>query len=102
MPKEIFGAEPDTCWLYSGGVDPVSYLKKYNDRSPVIHLKDCVKEGGRNGYKPVGDGVLDFKAILAQCRQAEWICVEQDEPNDGLTDYESAKRSVDNLKKLLG
>jgi sugar phosphate isomerase/epimerase len=82
-------------------VDPVAYLKKYAHRSPVIHLKDCVKEGGRSGYKPVGDGVLDFEAILPQCVQAEWVCVEQDEPNDGLTDFESAKRSADNLKKLL-
>jgi sugar phosphate isomerase/epimerase len=101
LPAEIFGAEPDTCWLYSGGVDPVAYLKKYAHRSPVIHLKDCVKEGGRSGYKPVGDGVLDFEAILPHCGQAEWVCVEQDEPNDGLTDFESAKRSADNLKKLL-
>lgn len=101
LPAEIFGAELDTCWLYSGGVDPVAYLKKYANRSPVIHLKDCVKEGGRKGYKPVGDGVLNFNVILGQCGQAEWVCVEQDEPNDGLTDFESAKRSAENLKMLL-
>lgn len=93
------GAELDTCWLYSGGVDPVAYLQKYADRAPVIHLKDCVKDGGRKGYMPVGDGVLDWKAILPACEKAAWVCVEQDEPNDGLDAFQCAARSAAFLRK---
>ena len=98
FPKEIFGAEPDTCWLYSGGVDPAEYLRKYADRSPVIHLKDCVAEGGRKGFMPVGHGVLDWDAVLTECGLADWLCVEQDEPSPGLDSFYCAKLSADYLR----
>ena len=97
LPGNVLGAEPDTCWLYSGGVDPVEYLKRYADRAPVIHLKDCVKEGGRSGFCPVGMGVLDFAAILPVCDRADWVCVEQDEPSMGLDDFGCAEASVKSL-----
>lgn len=94
LPAQVLGSEPDTCWLYSGGVDPVAYLQKLADRAPVIHLKDCVKEGGRKGYMPVGDGVLNWSAILPACEKAAWVCVEQDTPNDGLDAFRCAARSA--------
>ena len=101
LPETVLGAELDTCWLYSGGVDPVTYLQKFAHRAPVIHLKDCVKEGGRKGYKPVGDGVLDWAGILPACEKAEWVCVEQDEPSDGLDVFQCATRSAAFLRERL-
>ncbi len=101
VPEELLGAELDTCWLYSGGVDPVEYIRKYKDRATVIHLKDCVKEGGRSGYRSVGAGVLDFEKIISVCDKAEWLCVEQDHPTEGLDEFECAKISINNLKKLI-
>lgn len=102
LPGTVLGAELDTCWLYSGGVDPVDYITKYADRAPVIHLKDCGKEGGRKGFKPVGDGVLDWDGILKACGTAQWICVEQDEPSDGLDAFQCAARSAAFLREKLG
>ena len=102
LPSDLLGAELDTCWLYSGGVDVSEYITKYKDRAPVIHLKDCVKEGGRSGYRSVGTGVLDFEKILSVCDKAEWLCVEQDNPTEGLDEFTCAKISIDNLKRLLG
>lgn len=84
VPADRLAAELDTCWLYTGGVDPVAYVKKYAERAPIIHLKDCVESGGRAGFKPVGSGALDWDAILDSCSKAEWVCVEQDDPSDGL------------------
>jgi len=94
LPGDVLGAEPDTCWLYSGGVDPAEYLTRYADRAPVIHLKDCVKEGGRSGFCPVGMGVLDFDSILAVCDRADWVCVEQDLPSMGLDAFGCAEASA--------
>ena len=99
LPETVLRAELDTCWLYSGGVDPIAYVQKYADRTPILHLKDCVKEGGRKEYRPVGSGVLDFPAILAMQR-SDWLCVEQDEPSMGLTASECAKASIDYLRSL--
>ena len=101
LPGDVLGAEPDTCWLYSGGVSVTGYLTKYRDRAPIIHLKDCVKEGGRAGFCPIGMGVLDFGEILPHCTAADWICVEQDEPSCGLDAFGCAQASIDALKKLM-
>ena len=98
LPPERLGAELDTCWLYTGGVDPTEYIQKYGERAPVIHVKDCVREGGRAGFKPVGSGALDWQSILSVCGSAEWLCIEQDEPSDGLTPFECAKASIDFLR----
>lgn len=101
LDGDTLGAEPDTCWFYSGGVDPADYLRKYGDRAPIIHLKDCVKAGGRSGFKPVGSGVLDWNGILEECGKAQWLCVEQDEPSDGLDAFRCAAMSAEFLKPRL-
>jgi len=101
LSKDVLGAELDTCWLYSGGADPVDYINTYADRAPVIHLKDCVKGGGRMGFKPVGDGVLDWDKILSACNKAQWICVEQDDPSDDFDAFQCAARSAAFLRKKL-
>ena len=101
LPAELLGAELDTCWLYSGGVDAAGYVTKYAGRAPIIHLKDCVKDGGRAGFKPVGSGVLDWDAILPCCAGAEWVCVEQDEPSDGLDAFRCAEMSAAFLRDRL-
>ncbi len=102
FPGDVLGAELDTCWLYTGGVDPAAYIRKYADRAPIIHLKDCVKEGGHEGFKPVGSGVLDWDGILYASEKAEWVCVEQDEPSDGLDAFACAASSAAFLGKKLG
>ncbi len=101
LPGDILGAELDTCWLYTGNVNPAEYIKKYADRSPVIHLKDCVETGGHNGFKPVGSGVLDWTAILEECRKANWICVEQDKPSDGMDAFACAEMSAVYIRRKL-
>jgi len=94
LSGDVLGAELDTCWLYSGGVDAVEYIRKYADRAPVIHLKDCVKDGGRKGFKPVGHGVLNWDEILPVCEKAQWICVEQDDPSDDMDAFSCAAMSA--------
>ena len=100
---QTLGAELDTCWIYTGGEDPLDYLRKYAGRCPVLHLKDCVKEGGRKGFRALGEGVLDFAPIVREAGDlgVQWLCVEQDEPSPDRTPMECAKMSIDHLKTLL-
>lgn len=120
VPAELLQTELDTCWVNIGGEDPASYIRKYNGRTPVVHLKDFVGGKSNNMYaligiesdessaptqfefRPVGYGNQNFPEIIAASKEsgAEWVVVEQDSPSMGLTPMESIKKSIDYLKTL--
>jgi len=73
--------EIDTYWVQHGGVDPAGLLRRCAGRVPVIHVKDkevVAKDGPV--MAPVGEGNLDWDAILAAGEESgvEWYVVEQD------------------------
>lgn len=71
----------DTYWVWVGGYDPVRLLLAIEGRVDVVHLKDLLPVGREVRFAPVGEGNLDWAAILPACREAgtEWLVVEQDE-----------------------
>lgn len=113
-------SEIDTCWVNVGGEEPAKYLLKYQDRAPIVHLKDFYGEKSEDMYeligidkkaparpsnfefRPVGSGVQNFPAILESAKKigATWVIVEQDKPSMGLTPIESAKKSLDYVKTI--
>ena len=96
--------EADTCWVNQGGVDPIEFLKKYKNRTPVLHLKDSVgrKSEGNFQLRPNGYGELDIKGLVEAAPDCgvEWLVVEQDSPSMGLNPLECAKKSIDYLKSI--
>ncbi len=124
VPEDILKTEIDTCWVNVAGVDPAEYIVKYTGRAPVVHLKDFRKSGSGQGklydligideeesaeeeessfsFMPVGYGMQDIPAILAACEDAgaEWVVVEQDNPEEGETRINSVKLSREYLKTL--
>lgn len=120
IPAELLATELDTCWVNVGGENPAKYLLKYTGRAPVVHLKDFWGEKSENmyeligrvskapekpknfEYRPLGQGLQDFPAILAAAEQAgsEWVVVEQDSPSMGLTPMECAAKSREYLGTL--
>jgi sugar phosphate isomerase/epimerase len=93
-------AELDTYWVQHGGGDPAAWIRRLKDRIPVIHLKDMVIQNGQQIMAEVGEGNLNWPALLAACREAnvEWYAIEQDicqrDP------FESLKISYDNLRAM--
>lgn len=71
--------EPDVYWIAKGGADPAALIRQHAGRVPITHLKD-VSRDERQTFAEVGEGTLDWPAILAaaQMAGAEWHCVEQD------------------------
>jgi inosose dehydratase len=70
---------PDTAHLAAGGGDPVALIERYGDRLGHVHLKDL--DTKRTTFMPLGEGDLDFDAILRAVRQAgydDWLMVELD------------------------
>ena len=87
-------AEIDTYWVQAGGGTPQEWVAKLPNRQPMLHLKDYAVVPGQwqPRFAPVGEGNLNWPAILAAARSAnvEWALVEQDDcyggdPFDALT-----------------
>lgn len=124
VPADLLQTELDTCWVNVGGEVPAEYILKYTGRAPVVHLKDFVMKSKDKPQKlydligiddetesapednfsfmPVGYGVQDFDAILKASVKAgaEWVVVEQDQPEKGNTPLNAVKMSIDYLSKL--
>ena len=93
-------AEIDTYWVQHGGGDPAAWCRRMQNRMPVVHLKDMVMMSGTQTMAEVGEGNLNWPAILAACAEAgvEWYAVEQDicqrDP------FESLRISFENLRGM--
>jgi sugar phosphate isomerase/epimerase len=93
-------AELDTYWVQHGGGDPAAWIARLKQRMPVIHLKDMVIIANQQAMAEIGEGNLNWPAILAACREAEveWYAIEQDicqrDP------FESLAMSYNNLKAM--
>lgn len=98
--RDELQTELDTCWVKVAGEEPTEYIKKYEGRCPVIHLKDYVSTPSFD-FKALGYGIQDIQAILSQSLSAgsEWVVVEQDRHSEH-TAMEDAKLSIDYLKSL--
>ena len=88
----------DTYWVHHGGEDPAAFVARYADRTAILHLKD-MKE---TTFAEVGQGVLDFPAILkaVEGEAVPWAVVEQDRTTR--TPEESVRLSRQYLKETLG
>jgi sugar phosphate isomerase/epimerase len=75
-----FKAEIDTYWIQHGGGDPAAWIEKLAGRIPLVHLKDMTVRNGTPIMAEVGEGNLNWPAIMAACKKAgvEWYIVEQD------------------------
>ena len=51
IDAELLQTELDTCWVNVAGVEPVSYIRKYSGRTPVLHLKDFTGSKTDNMYE---------------------------------------------------
>jgi sugar phosphate isomerase/epimerase len=92
-------AEIDTYWVLKAGHDPLSFIRNYANRMPILHLKDMTADG-RQYFAEIGTGLIDFAPILkwGLDNGVEWFAVEQDycpgNPMDSLA------ISLENLLKL--
>ncbi len=127
FPASLLSPEIDTCWVHYAGVNPAEYLRKYDGRMEIVHLKDfsCDKlaagpvyalidkdgkeqetpEKADTGFRfrPIGEGIQDWKAILDACEQAgaEVLIVEQDQCYEDAP-LDAVARSRAYLKNTFG
>ena len=106
-PK-LVNLELDVMWAHVAGVDPVSILKQYGDRIPLVHLKNVApgveprfnENIPRDAFHDLSDGAVDIPGVLRAAKQAgaKHYFVEQDEtPGDPI---ESLRKSFQYLESL--
>lgn len=93
-------SELDVYWVKHGGIDPITYMKQLGNRVVLVHLKDMANGPDRR-FAPIGTGILDFKAICAECSRlgVKYGIVEQDDCYE-TPPMEAIKTSFENLKKI--
>jgi sugar phosphate isomerase/epimerase len=94
--------EPDVGWMIVAGKDPAHFLKKYQSRTPVIHLKDVLLTEGGFEFRPTGYGCANTPALLpAICACApEYLMIDHDLAYDR-DSYQDLKISYEYIRTLL-
>jgi sugar phosphate isomerase/epimerase len=89
--------ELDVYWVAYAGVDVFEYMKKFNGRLPLIHLKEMAVD---KTNVDIGRGILDFPEIIRTAKElgTRIFIVEQESGNaDQMT---SAQSNVEYLSKI--
>jgi sugar phosphate isomerase/epimerase len=104
MDPELITMEIDLFWTIKAGQNPIKIFRKYPGRFQLFHMKDMYTreepffKTESKDFAPVGEGVINFKKILAAKKEAglKYIIVEQDSTKDGKP-FEAIRTSLINL-----
>ncbi|SDO19626.1 sugar phosphate isomerase/epimerase family protein [Alkalicoccus daliensis] len=98
LDVENVNAELDVYWLKKAGEQPTEWLKKYKNKTNLVHLKDMTTDG-EQFFAELGTGGIDVKEVIQICETigVEWLVVEQDVSKIGA--MKSAEVSINYLQK---
>ncbi|PRO66324.1 sugar phosphate isomerase/epimerase family protein [Alkalicoccus urumqiensis] len=91
-------AELDVYWLTRAGENPVEWMERFHDKTPLVHLKDMTNDGTED-FAELGSGGIDVQAVIQKAEEigTEWLVVEQDVSRIGALN--SAEKSMNYLKE---
>lgn len=92
--------EIDAYWVQHGGGDPAEWIGIVANRVPTVHMKDFVIYQDNPMFAEVGEGNMNWPAIIQACRKSgvQYCVVEQDRC---LRDpFESIAISYKNMKAM--
>ncbi|MFS0779443.1 sugar phosphate isomerase/epimerase [Neobacillus sp. 3P2-tot-E-2] len=92
-------AELDVYWLTKAGENPVEWINRHRNRTPLIHLKDMTTDE-EQFFAELGTGGVDIEAVLQTGKEngVEWWVIEQDVCRR--SPFESIEISMNYLKSL--
>jgi sugar phosphate isomerase/epimerase len=104
MDADLITIEIDFFWASKAGQNPVEMFKKYPGRFQLFHMKDMFTNEApffdviKDDIAPVGEGVIDFKAIMDARDMAgmKYLFVEDDNQGNGKP-FEALEISISNL-----
>jgi sugar phosphate isomerase/epimerase len=95
--------QQDCGWSAAAGYNPVDLIKKFPGRTKITHFKPTVLKDDPAKKPILGEDSVDWRAVLAACRQfgaTEWITVEQEVYLPGKSPMECTEMSLAGLKKI--
>ncbi|GAB7017429.1 sugar phosphate isomerase/epimerase family protein [Halostagnicola bangensis] len=95
---DVVGFELDLGWANVGGVDPVAFLERYEERISLVHLADAETDSG--SPTELGEGDLDLEGCLEAVERAnvEWGIYEHDRPTDPRRSLSHGAETLDRLR----
>ena len=77
----LLGFTLDTYWVQHGGADVADLIRRMKGRIDVCHYKDYTVFEGQPRYAAIGDGNLNWPAIIAAFEEAgcKYAFIEQDD-----------------------
>lgn len=71
----------DTYWVQVGGRNPAAVIESLPSRVSAVHIKDLAMVNNAQRFAAVGEGNLDFAAILTACQKSgtQWALIELDD-----------------------
>jgi sugar phosphate isomerase/epimerase len=94
--------EMDIYWVVTAKENPEAWLKKYNNRFQLCHIKDRIKGATVDDASCIlGQGSIDFPKILKTAKKhgMQYYIVEQ-ERYDNTTEMDCARADAQYLKKI--
>jgi sugar phosphate isomerase/epimerase len=88
----------DTFWVFSGGSDPVTYLKRYPGRTPTTHLKEWTKDGR---IAMIGEGDTPWAELFGlyeTISKIEWYIVEEERSSKPLEAVDACLKGYRKLR----
>ncbi len=100
-PKYV-QAEIDVGWVARGGGDPAAWCLRMKGRMDQVHVKDWMILDGEPAWAEIGEGNLNWPAILDACKAAgvQTYIVEQDQCPVTGNPFRSLEISYEHLREL--
>jgi sugar phosphate isomerase/epimerase len=97
--SKLVQCEMDIYWVKKGGADPLTMLKKYAGRIPILHVKDMAP-GDAQDFECPGSGIIDFPSIFAEAakQNIQHYFVERDNCPDGMACLKSSGAYLKGLR----
>lgn len=94
---DLVSFQLDLFWAVHAGEDPLAWFAAWPGRFVSVHAKDRTADGD---MVAVGDGVMDFAALLAAGEEAGvgHVFVEHDRPDDSLASVTRSFRTLAALR----
>lgn len=96
---KVLQAELDFGWIARGGYNPVLWANKMKGRLDQVHLKDWGIINNIPEFRAVGEGAIDWPAVIKACKAAgtKDFIIEQDSfavTNDPFLSYAISRKNV--------